>query len=115
MTAKAALNALSRNMAAALAPKGILVNTVTPGVFRTEALRFFMESTNATSRYDPDDLAQVWGWMRDVHGGRHAGVIGRVALPDEITSLLLLLGSPKNSYIVGANIPIDGGSDYSIA
>ena len=115
MTAKAGLNAISRNMASVLAPRGILVNTVTPGVFRTEALRFFMEETGASATYDPDDLAQVWNWMHEVNGGRHAGIIGRVALPGEIASLLLLLGSPANTYIAGANIPIDGGSDFSIA
>lgn len=113
MTAKAALNALSRNMATALAKSGILVNTVTPGVFRTEALRHYMQLTG--SEYDPDDLAAVWNWMRNAHGGRHGGVLGRVALPQEIASLLLLLGSRANTYIVGANIPIDGGSDFSIA
>jgi len=115
MTAKAGLNAASRNMAAALAPRGILVNTVTPGVFRTEALRAYVAATSAAGRYDPDDLAQVWNWMRELHGGRHAGVLGRVALPAELAPLLLLLGSPANSYIVGANIPVDGGSDWSIA
>ena len=113
MTAKAGLNALSKNMAWALAKEGILVNTVTPGVFKTEALSYFMEATGVTDRYDPNDLSAVWAWARDVHGGRHIGTIGRVALADEITSLLLLLGSRANSYIVGANIPIDGGTDFS--
>lgn len=114
MTAKSGLNGLSRNMAAALASTGILVNTVTPGVFRTEALVDFMQATGVTDRYDPDNPEDVWNWMRDVNGGRHAGVVGRVALPEEICPLLLLLGSRLNSYIVGANIPVDGGTDFSL-
>lgn len=114
-TVKAGLAALSRNMAGALAPRGILVNTVTPGVFRTEALRAFVAATSAAGEYDPDDLAQVLDWMRNLNGARHGGVIGRVALPCELDPLLLLLGSRANSYIVGANIPVDGGSDWSIA
>jgi 3-oxoacyl-[acyl-carrier protein] reductase len=113
MTAKAGLGGLSKNMAWALAKEGILVNTVTPGVFRTEALEYFMTATGAAETYDPNNLAEVWSWMREMHGGRHGGIIGRVALPDEINSLLLLLGSQANSYIVGANIPIDGGTDFS--
>jgi NAD(P)-dependent dehydrogenase (short-subunit alcohol dehydrogenase family) len=113
MTAKAGLSALSKNMAWALAKEGILVNTVTPGVFRTEALRQFMEITGASATYSPDDLAQVWDWMRNMSGQRPAGAIGRVALPQELSPLLLLLGSRANSYIVGANIAVDGGTDFS--
>jgi 3-oxoacyl-[acyl-carrier protein] reductase len=113
MTAKGGLNALSKNMAWALAKEGILVNTVTPGVFRTEGTRQFMEATGAAERYDPDDLSAIWSWMREVNAGRHGGVIGRVALADELAPLLLLLGSRANSYIVGADIPVDGGTDCS--
>lgn len=114
MTAKSGLNGLSRNMAAALAPDGILVNTVTPGVFRTEALVEFMRATGVTDKYDPDNPQDVWSWMTDVNGGRHAGMVGRVALPEELCPLVLLLGSTANSYIVGANIPVDGGTDFSL-
>jgi 3-oxoacyl-[acyl-carrier protein] reductase len=113
MTAKAGLTALSKNMAWALAKEGILVNTVTPGVFRTEALQHFMEMTGATATYNPDNLAEVWDWMRNLSGQRPAGVIGRVAFPQELSPLLLLLGSPANTYIVGANIVVDGGTDFS--
>jgi 3-oxoacyl-[acyl-carrier protein] reductase len=113
MTAKGGLNALSKNMAWALAREGILVNTVTPGVFRTEGTAQFMEATGVTAKYNPDNLSDIWNWMRDMHGGRHGGIVGRVALPQELVSLLLLLGSPANSYIVGANIPVDGGTDFS--
>lgn len=114
VTAKAGLNGLTKNMAWALAKENILINAVTPGVFTTEALRHYMQVTGAVAKYDPENLADVWSWMREVQGGRHGGVIGRVALPEEINSLLLLLGSPANSYIVGANIPIDGGTDFSV-
>jgi NAD(P)-dependent dehydrogenase (short-subunit alcohol dehydrogenase family) len=113
MTAKGGLNALSKNMAWALAREGILVNTVTPGVFRTEGAAEFMEATGATATYDPNSLSDIWSWMREVNGGRHGGVIGRVAEAAELGPLLLLLGSQANSYIVGANIPVDGGTDFS--
>ena len=113
MTAKAGLNALSKNMAWALARENILVNTVTPGVFKTEALRAYMEMTGATSAYSPDNLSEIWNWICDVNGRRPAGAIARVALPQELAPLLLLLGSPANSYMVGANIAVDGGTDFS--
>ncbi|HTV95118.1 MAG TPA: SDR family oxidoreductase [Steroidobacteraceae bacterium] len=111
--AKAALQGLSKNMAWALAPEGILVNTVTPGVFRTEGTRDFMRATGVADRYDPDSLSDIWNWMRETNGRRHAGVIGRVALPEELAPVLVLLGSRANSYIVGANISVDGGTDFS--
>ena len=107
------LNALSKNMAWALAAENILVNTVTPGVVKTEALRHFVAATDTEHRYDPDNLQDVWQWMRATFGSRYAGIIGRIAVADEVTSLLLLLGSRANTYIVGANIPIDGGTDFS--
>lgn len=113
MTAKAGLNALSKNMAWALARDNILVNTVTPGVFSSEGTRYFMELSGVTDRYDPADLSAIWNWMRDVNGGRHGGTIGRVGVASELSPLLLLLGSPANTYIVGANIPVDGGTDFS--
>jgi 3-oxoacyl-[acyl-carrier protein] reductase len=113
MTAKAGLNALSKNMAWALAKENILINTVTPGVFQTEGLRKFMEMTGATATYNPDNLTDVWEWMRNLSGLRPAGAIGRVAAAAELSPLLLLLGSRANSYIVGANIPVDGGTDFS--
>jgi NAD(P)-dependent dehydrogenase (short-subunit alcohol dehydrogenase family) len=114
MTTKAGLNAVSKNMAWALAKEGILVNTVTPGVFRTEGLAEYMEGIGATSTYDPDSLVDCWNFTRERGGPRYGGVIGRVARPEELAALLLLLGSPANSYIVGANIPVDGGTDFSI-
>jgi 3-oxoacyl-[acyl-carrier protein] reductase len=112
--AKNAVNALSKNMAWTLARENILVNTVTPGAFHTEALRHYMEVTGATARgYDADDLTSVARWVKDSFGGRPMGAIGRVAKAGELASILLLLGSPANSYIVGANIPVDGGTDFS--
>jgi NAD(P)-dependent dehydrogenase (short-subunit alcohol dehydrogenase family) len=114
MTTKAALNAVSKNMAGALARENILVNTVTPGVFRTEGLAEYMEGIGATASYDPDSLVDCWKFTHERGGVRYGGVIGRVARPEELAPLLLLLGSPANSYIVGANIPVDGGTDFSI-
>jgi NAD(P)-dependent dehydrogenase (short-subunit alcohol dehydrogenase family) len=112
MTAKAALNALSKNMAFALAKEGILVNTVTPGIFRTEGTSVFMDMQGVTDRYSPDDLGSILAWAREINGARCGGVVGRVGLPSELAPLLLLLGSRVNTYIVGANIPVDGGTDF---
>ena len=113
MTAKGGLNALSKNMAWALAKRGILVNTVSPGVFQSDGTRQYMEMAGVADRYDPDDLSAIWRWMQENNGGQHGGIIGRVTAASELSSLLLLLGSRANSYIVGANIPVDGGTGFS--
>jgi NAD(P)-dependent dehydrogenase (short-subunit alcohol dehydrogenase family) len=113
MTSKAGLNAVSKNMAWALAKENILVNTVTPGVFRTEGLAEYIEGVGAAVTYDPDNLVDCWKFTCERGGARYGGVIGRIARPEELAPVLLLLGSPANSYIVGANIPVDGGTDFS--
>ncbi|GIX31948.1 MAG: beta-ketoacyl-ACP reductase [Porticoccaceae bacterium] len=114
MAAKAALAALSKNMAFALAPENILVNTLTPGVYHTEALRHYMEATGASARHDPEDPVAIYRWMVEEQGARCAGRLGRIARPEEIAPLILFLGSPRASYLVGANIAADGGTDFSI-
>lgn len=113
MTAKSGLGALSKNMAWTLANEGILVNTVTPGAVHTPAIKGYMQASGAGERYDVDNLADVARYLDDLYGGRVTGAIGRVGDPKEVVPLLLLLGSRANGYIVGADIPMDGGTDYS--
>jgi NAD(P)-dependent dehydrogenase (short-subunit alcohol dehydrogenase family) len=38
--------------------------------------------------------------------------IGRIGLPEEVAALVVFLCSEPASYIVGATIPVDGGSDF---
>jgi NAD(P)-dependent dehydrogenase (short-subunit alcohol dehydrogenase family) len=40
--------------------------------------------------------------------------LGRLAIPEEISPLVVFLSSKKAAYITGANIFIDGGACYSI-
>jgi NAD(P)-dependent dehydrogenase (short-subunit alcohol dehydrogenase family) len=72
-----------------------------------------MQGVGATDVHDPDNLVDCWNFTRERGGARYGGVIGRVARPEEMAPVLLLLGSRANSYIVGANIPVDGGTDFS--
>jgi 3-oxoacyl-[acyl-carrier protein] reductase len=113
MTAKAGLNAVSKNMAWALARENILVNTVSPGVFRSEGMADYVRAVDSAGSYDPDSLVDCWRFTRDHGSPRYGGAIGRVGQPEELAPLLLLLGSQANSYIVGANIAVDGGTDFS--
>jgi NAD(P)-dependent dehydrogenase (short-subunit alcohol dehydrogenase family) len=115
MTMKAALNALSKNMALGLAKENIYVNSISPGLVITQAIEKMMVATGSpVNGYDPGDLESVSRWFVEVLGGRRmAGNIGRIGAPEEIAPWIVLLGSKKNTYLIGADIPIDGGTDYS--
>ena len=88
---KAALARFMQAVALELAPDGILVNAIAPGVFVTNV-------GNGALR-DPAVQARAASSIP----------LGRVGLPEEIKGLALLLASPASSYITGAHISIDGG------
>lgn len=88
-TSKAALNALTRASAVDLAPLGIRVNSVLPGIITTpgtsgmeSAFEYFKQKTPS----------------------------GRIGLPEDIANAVLFLLSPAASFINGQNIVVDGGA-----
>jgi 3-oxoacyl-[acyl-carrier protein] reductase len=107
---KAALSSVSKNLAKSLAPEGILVNTVSPGSIVTasfsEGLRPMFEAENL----DPTDPFDVMKWI-DTHFHQPAD-LGRAGLPDEIAVVVAFLASKTNGYVTGANVNVDGGSDF---
>jgi len=90
-TAKAALVAATRTMAVELAPDGIRVNAVAPGVTETPASGTYVEADAA----------------RD----RKAIAMGRRGRPEEQAGAILFLLSGLSSYITGQTILVDGGLD----
>ncbi|AHH19064.1 oxidoreductase, SDR family [Nocardia nova SH22a] len=88
-TAKAALVAATRTLAAELALDGIRVNAVAPGVTATPASGTYVGA-------DPG---------RD----RRAIAMGRRARPEEQAGPILFLLSELSSYITGQTVLVDGG------
>lgn len=88
-TAKAAIVAMTRTMAAELAQENIRVNAVAPGVTETAASRTYTDE-------DPD---------RD----RQAIAMGRRGRPEEQAGAILFLLSDLSSYITGQTLLVDGG------
>jgi len=86
---KAGLNALTRAAALELAPRGITVNAVAPGMVITE-----MSAT-----------------VRELAGAalRKSIPMRRFASPEDVVGTVLFLSSPDASYITGQVIDIDGG------
>jgi NAD(P)-dependent dehydrogenase (short-subunit alcohol dehydrogenase family) len=91
IASKGAIEALTRAMALDLAPHGIRVNAVAPGLIATEALLAGMP--------DPEVQAAVQSY---IPGGR----FGR---PEELMAAILFAASPEASYLNGAILPVDAG------
>jgi 3-oxoacyl-[acyl-carrier protein] reductase len=109
--AKAALTSASKNLARALANDCILVNTVSPGTFFSDGLRQYLQSIAAARGIDPEDPRDA---MRIIAEDFQAGAdLGRAGLPNEIGPVITFLASRRNSYMTGANVNVDGGSDFT--
>lgn len=92
VASKAAVINLVRQAAVELAPHGVLVNAIAPGPFATEI--------NGGRLKLPESAERMRTYIP----------LGRVAAPDEIKGVALLLASSASSYITGAVIPVDGGA-----
>jgi NAD(P)-dependent dehydrogenase (short-subunit alcohol dehydrogenase family) len=98
---KAGLDQLTRCAALELAPKGVRVNAVNPGVVITEI--------HKRGGMDEEAYAAFLEHSRTTHP------IGRVGEPSEIADLVLFLASAKASWITGATYSIDGGRALTCA
>jgi NAD(P)-dependent dehydrogenase (short-subunit alcohol dehydrogenase family) len=92
---KAAVRQFSRVWAIELAPRGIRVNTVTPGPTETPGLSG-LASDPAESRA-----------LLDQEAGRVP--LRRLGQPSEIADAVLFLASPQASFITGTELFVDGG------
>jgi NAD(P)-dependent dehydrogenase (short-subunit alcohol dehydrogenase family) len=109
--AKAAMTSASKNLALSLAREGILVNTVSPGTFVSAALRRYLESLPPERGIDPGNLRDAMRAIVEDFG--HGAHLGRAGHPREIGPVIAFLASKVNSYMTGANVNVDGGSDFT--
>ena len=105
--AKAALTSVSKNLSLLLAKDEIMVNVVSPGSIASESLIGWAESVGVDGT-DPYALMAAIG----EHFG-HPAHLPRAGLPDEIGPVVAFLASRRNSYMTGANVNVDGGSDFT--
>ncbi|HEY7484219.1 MAG TPA: oxidoreductase [Streptosporangiaceae bacterium] len=103
--AKAALTALSKALAEEFGPRGVRVNTVSPGPVRTsiwESADGFGGKLAANAGVDlPDFLEQVPEMM--------GMTTGRIAEPEEVAALIAYLASDRARSVCGADYAINGG------
>lgn len=85
---KGAVVALTKSAAKELAPKGIRVNSIAPGLTQTEMM-------------EQADLEKLQGRINNI-------CMGRIAQPMDIAGGCLLLASDYAGYISGQILPVDG-------
>jgi 3-oxoacyl-[acyl-carrier protein] reductase len=105
--AKAMVTSITKNLSLALAPDEIMVNVVSPGSILSESLVGWAGSVGI----DGSDPYAVMAGI-DKHFG-HPAHLPRAGRPDEIGPVVAFLVSRRNSYMTGANINVDGGSDFN--
>jgi 3-oxoacyl-[acyl-carrier protein] reductase len=109
--AKAALSSLTKNLSQSLAPEGILVNTVSPGSFLSEGMQGYLQSLPPERGVDSTSLTDAMRVIAEDFG--HPAYLGRAGNPAEIGPVIAFLGSSVNSYMTGADVNVDGGSDFT--
>jgi NAD(P)-dependent dehydrogenase (short-subunit alcohol dehydrogenase family) len=105
---KSALTSLTKNLSLSLAPEGILVNTVSPGTFVSESFKTALAEMPGVDENDLNDVARFIS-----EGFGHHIFMGRAADPAEIGPVIAFAASARNTYMTGANINVDGGSDFT--
>lgn len=98
---KAGVDQLTRCAALELAPKGVRVNAVNPGVVVTNLHR---RSGMAAEKYET-----FLDHSRSTHP------LGRVGQPEEVAELIMFLASGKAGWITAATYEIDGGRGQTCA
>ena len=88
---KAALWSLTRVMAKEWAPRGVRVNAIAPGPFRTDMMAATLDI--------PDFYDSIVA----------STLVKRVADPEEIVGTALYLASDASSYVTGSCVTVDGG------
>jgi 3-oxoacyl-[acyl-carrier protein] reductase len=104
--AKSALLSVTKNLARSLAGDAILVNAVAPGPILTDWARPML----AAAGIEMDDAVGAFGVLGREHG--MSVDLGRLGLPEEVANVIAFCASRANTFMTGAHLNVDGGSDF---
>jgi len=96
---KAAVRSLARTLSSELGPRGIRVNAVSPGPVRTPIFGKIGMTEEGIGAFEQMVEKRV--------------TLARFGRPEEIADAVLFLSSDASSYVVGAEIVVDGGFQQS--
>lgn len=94
---KAAIEQFTKCVALELAPKGVRVNVVTPGVIETELHKI--------SEMDEEQYEQFVASKSASHA------LGRIGSVNETSAAIAFLASDLATFTTGASLPVDGGKN----
>jgi NAD(P)-dependent dehydrogenase (short-subunit alcohol dehydrogenase family) len=100
--------ALTKNLAKGFGPQGVRANCVCPGATETEILAAMRQSL-AVERGWPVETALEQAMVED-WGMKVA--LGRAGRPEEVGDVIAFLLSERASYLTGALVNVDGGTDF---
>ena len=101
--AKAALLSFTKSLSKELGPRGIRVNSVSPGPVATAlwlGAGGVAQTVSAAGGGTPEEVR---------HGAEQAMVTGRFTTPEEVGALVAMLASPVLGNLTGSDVVIDGG------
>ena len=96
---KAAVRSLARTLSTELAPRGIRVNAVSPGPIRTPIFGKVGLTEEGIKGFEERVSQRV--------------TLGRFGNPEEIAEAVLFLSTSASSFVVGAEVVVDGGYQQS--
>jgi 3-oxoacyl-[acyl-carrier protein] reductase len=98
---RGAVHGLSKTLATELAPHGILVNCVLPGMHATDRLAHLAEARAKSSGQS----------VEEAYAALSQGIpVGRLGRPEELGTVVAFLASERASFITGTSVVVDGGA-----
>lgn len=99
---KAGLISLTKTLGRELAPEGVTVNAIAPGVIDTPQLQVDADAAGVP--------------LEEMHRRYAAGIpVGRIGRPDEVAAAVSYLADPTMGALVGQVLQVNGGSTRSRA